>query len=247
MRKILFAFFLILVVACSDKPKFTEKIIEKSSGNCEENCLSINLNYLICKRPNKFAENFNKEIESQVVNFLLSNQTDSVSSVEVTVEQGLETFMKDYENLHQYFPEISAYELILNDSISFQNEKLISIVSSRYSYTGGAHGNSSTVLLNFDVSNGELIHNDDLFTDLVNVMQVAENQFKKEQNITSTESLNEKGFWFEDDKFHLPQNIGFSDKYLILYYNPYEIAPYAEGTFEVKIPIDEVKPFLRHF
>ncbi|MDO4228341.1 MAG: DUF3298 domain-containing protein [Capnocytophaga sp.] len=205
------------------------------------------MNYLICKRPSKFADNFNKEIETQVVNFLLSNQTDSLDVTGVTVEQGLESFMKDYNNLHQYFPEIAAYELILNDSISFQNEKIISVVSSRYSYTGGAHGISSSVLLNFDVSNGELIGNDKLFTDLSKVLQVAENQFKKEQNINPSESLNEKGFWFDDDKFHLPQNVGFSDKYLILYYNPYEIAPYVAGSFEVKIPIDEVKPFLKYF
>lgn len=81
MKKILLASFLIFLVACSDKPKFTEKIIEKSSENCDEDCLSINLNYLVSKSPKKFAPNFNKEMESQVVNFLLSNQTDSLKVV----------------------------------------------------------------------------------------------------------------------------------------------------------------------
>lgn len=245
MRKLLLVFLLIFITACSNKPKFVEQIIEKSIENCEEDCLSINLNYLICKKPNKFANNFNKEIESQVVNFLLSNQIDSLKNVEITIEESLEAFMKDYNNLHQYFPDISAYELILNDSISFENEKMISLVSSRYSYTGGAHGISSKVFLNFDLSNGELIENEDLFTDLPQVLKIAENHFKKQQNI-SAESLNEKGFWFEDDTFHLPENLGVVGENLVLYYNPYEIAPYIEGTFELKIPIEQVKKYLKY-
>lgn len=245
MRKLLLVFLLIFITACSNKPKFVEQIIEKSIENCEEDCLSINLNYLICKKPNKFASNFNKEIESQVVNFLLSNQIDSLKNVEITIEESLEAFMKDYNNLHQYFPDISAYELILNDSISFENEKMISLVSSRYSYTGGAHGISSKVFLNFDLSNGEVIENEDLFTDLPQVLKIAENHFKKQQNI-SAESLNEKGFWFEDDTFHLPENLGVVGENLVLYYNPYEIAPYIEGTFELKIPIEQVKKYLKY-
>lgn len=245
MRKPLLVFLLIFITACSNKPKFVEQIIEKSIENCEEDCLSINLNYLICKKPSKFANNFNKEIESQVVNFLLSNQIDSLKNIEITIGESLEAFMKDYNNLRQYFPDISAYELILNDSISFENEKMISLVSSRYSYTGGAHGISSKVFLNFDLSNGELIENEDLFTDLPQALKIAENYFKKQQNI-SAESLNEKGFWFEDDTFHLPENLGIVGENLILYYNPYEIAPYIEGTFELKIPVEQVKKYLKY-
>ncbi|ATA88854.1 hypothetical protein CAPN001_15230 [Capnocytophaga stomatis] len=245
MRKLLLFFLLIFAVACSDKPKFTEKIIEKSPENCEEDCPSINLNYLICKRPNKFAENFNREIESQVVNFLLSNQIDSLRNTDMTIDESLEAFIKDYDNLHQYFPNISAYELILNDSISFQNEKMLSVVSNRYSYVGGAHGIASKVFLNFDISNGELIEKEDLFTDFSQVLKVAENHFKEEQNIL-VDSLNEKGFWFEDDKFHFPENVGIVGEHLILYYNPYEIAPYAEGIFELRIPIEEVKKYLKY-
>ncbi|CEN32620.1 DUF3298 and DUF4163 domain-containing protein [Capnocytophaga cynodegmi] len=245
MRKLLLVFLLIFVVACSDKPKFTEKIVEKSEENCEDDCSSINLNYLVCKGPNKFAENFNREIESQVVNFLLSNQIDSLRNIEMTIDESLEAFVKDYDNLHQHFPNISAYELILNDSISYQNEKMLSLVSNRYSYVGGAHGISSKIFLNFDISNGEIIEKEELFTNFSEVLKIAENYFKKEQNILA-DSLNEKGFWFEDDKFHFPENVGIVGEHLVLYYNPYEIAPYVEGVFEVKIPIKEIKEYLKY-
>lgn len=246
MKKIIFICFLIAFVSCSDTPKFKEKIIEKSSENCEDDCLSVNLNYLVSSRPSKFADNFNKEIESQVVNFLLSNQTDSLRIENVSVEDALKTFLNDYNNLKGYFPDISEYELILNDSISFQNDKIVSIVSNRYSYTGGAHGIPSTVFMNFNVANGMLIQSDSLFSNRAKILEIAENQFKKQQNISPDESLNEKGFWFDDNVFHLPQNVGITEKHLILFYNPYEIAPYADGSFEVKIPINEVKDYLRY-
>ncbi len=245
MKRFLLISFSIFFVACSNKPKFNEKIIEKSAENCEEDCLSINLNYLISEKPDKFATKFNEEIESQVTNFLLSNQNDSLKVDNVSVEQALDIFMKDYNNLREHFPDIPAYELTLNDSISFQNEKMVSVVSNRYSYTGGAHGISSTVFLNFNASDGTLIERDALFSDLSKVLHIAENEFKKQQNISPDESLSEKGFWFENDTFQLPQNIGVTEKFLILFYNPYEIAPYMDGSFEVRIPIEEVKTYLK--
>ena len=245
MKKGLFVFLLVFLVACSDKPVFSEKVIEKTSEDCQEDCFSVNFSYLVCKKPTKFATNFNKEIELQIVNFLL-NQTDSTKIEATGVEQALEIFMKDYNNLHEHFPDIPPYELILNDTISFQNEKMVSIASNRYSYTGGAHGISSTVFLNFDASNGELIEREELFTNFPKVLEIAEQYFRKEQNIPSSGSVNEKGFWFENDKFQLPQNVGVSEKFLILYYNPYEIAPYVDGVFEVRIPIEEIKAYLRY-
>ena len=58
------------------------------------------------------------------------------------------------------------------------------------------------------------------------------------------ENLSENGFMFQNDIFSLPKNIGFDQNYLILLYNPYEIAPYSTGILEVKIPLSEVNHWL---
>lgn len=244
MKQLLFLFSIILLVSCSNDPKFTEKQIEKTTENCDEDCLNINFSYLFCEKPSEFAENFNKEMESQIVNFLLSSPADSLKVSGVSIEEGIDSFMKDYKNIHEHFPDIAPYELMLNDSISFQNDKIVSLVSKRYSYTGGAYGFSSTIFLNFETSNGKIIPNEALFKNANEILKIAENYFKKEQGMILSDDLNEKGFWFEDNKFHFPQNIGLSTTHLILFYNPYEIAPYVDDTFEVKIPIEEVKSFL---
>ena len=49
---------------------------------------------------------------------------------------------------------------------------------------------------------------------------------------------------FEDDTFHLPQNIFYTDKGLLLFYNPYEVASYAEGTKELLLTYKEVNDYL---
>ena len=85
---------------------------------------------------------------------------------------------------------------------------------------------------------------EELFSDNEKVVELAEKYFRETYNITQEQGLKEEGFLFENDIFTLPKNIGFSEKFLILIYNPYEIAPYSTGTLEVKIPLSEVTPWL---
>jgi hypothetical protein len=49
---------------------------------------------------------------------------------------------------------------------------------------------------------------------------------------------------FEDEKFYLPQNIFYTDKGLLLYYNSYEAASYADGPKELLLPYKEVNEYL---
>ena len=117
---------------------FEEVTVERTTENCEDNCFSVNLNYLKCKGASEFATNFNKEIELQIANFLLCNDDDSLQIDDVSIEKALDNFLSDYNNLHEHFPNIPAYELTLTDSIMWQNDKMLSLISNRYSFTGGA-------------------------------------------------------------------------------------------------------------
>ena len=44
--------------------------------------------------------------------------------------------------------------------------------------------------------------------------------------------------------FQLPETIGYSDEGIIILYNPYEIASYAQGIVEFTIPFEDVSSFL---
>ncbi|MFV8388928.1 RsiV family protein [Flavobacterium sp. LB1P71] len=57
-------------------------------------------------------------------------------------------------------------------------------------------------------------------------------------------SINATGLMFEDEKFYLPQNIFYTDKGLLLYYNSYEAASYADGPKELLLSYKEVNEYL---
>lgn len=225
------------------KLRFEEVTIERSTDDCEDDCLSVSLNYLHCKGNSEFARNFNKEIETQVANFLLSNDDDTLQ-VDISIEKALENFMSDYNNIHEHFPEIPAYELILSDSIMWQNSKMLTLVSNRYSFTGGANAVQSKVFTHFALDNGEVITNENLFTDEAKVTAIAEKYFKQTQEASVIEVLDDKGFDFDGNGFHLPKSMGISADYLILFYEPFEIASYMDAAFEVKVPMKEIMPYL---
>ena len=72
-----------------------------------------------------------------------------------------------------------------------------------------------------------------------------QNKFRQKFNIPAGKSINSKDVLFENDKFILPQNIFFKEDGLLLYYNPYEIGSFADGTKELLISYTEAEPYLK--
>ena len=152
-------------------------------------------------------------------------------------------FMNSYKSDNERYGPVPPYQIQVADSIFFQNDKIITLASYAYEYSGGVHGIGNTTFFNFKPS-GECYTNDELFIDREKITQIAEKYFREQIQIKEGQSYSDNGFWFDDDEFQLSQNIGFKGDDMILYYNPYEIAPYSLGSFEIHIPIKEVKEWI---
>ena len=120
---------------------------------------------------------------------------------------------------------------------------MVSLQRSGSEYLGGAHPIDWITYWNFKPT-GEVYTQEDLFTDKRKILDLAEKYFRKTFNLSENQELKDGGFVFQNDIFALPKNIGFDKDNLILLYNPYEIAPYSTGIMEVKIPLNEVIPWL---
>ena len=72
----------------------------------------------------------------------------------------------------------------------------------------------------------------------------SEKEFRKKYKIPEGENINAKGFFFENDKFALPENIAVTKNRVILVYNRYEAASYAEGELKLSIPKNKVAQWL---
>jgi len=161
-----------------------------------------------------------------------------------TIEKALQNFNTSYQKIKKEFPEeIIPYEASIYCNLSFQNTNILSIVIDSYLFTGGAHGSGNTRYLNMDLKTGKIIENKKLIKDYNEFSDFAEKAFRKTHKIPEKASINSTGFFFENDTFSLPTNIGITDTHLILWYNQYEIASYVEGPIKLKINKEEVSNF----
>ena len=69
---------------------------------------------------------------------------------------------------------------------------------------------------------------------------LAESYFKNE-----TDTKEQVEDYFFGEGFQLPANLGFDKNGIILLYNNYEIASYAQGITKFTIPYEEAKAFLK--
>ena len=81
----------------------------------------------------------------------------------------------------------------------------------------------------------------DIIKNQKQLTKIAEAQFRDYYEIPVGEAFSDYGFTFENDEFSLPEAIGFSNNGMILYYNSYEIAPYANGPTDLTIPFSKLE------
>ena len=48
------------------------------------------------------------------------------------------------------------------------------------------------------------------------------------------------GFWFPEEGFALPDNVGVVADSLLFHWDAYEIAPYSMGPIDVIVPAEEI-------
>ncbi|TCD00012.1 DUF3298 domain-containing protein [Pedobacter frigidisoli] len=110
------------------------------------------------------------------------------------------------------------------------------------SYSGGAHGNYSSLMYCLDIKNKRQIILSDVVKVDTNALQtLLERNLRKQYNIKTADQISSVLF----DNFLKPnKNFYFNKNGLAFMYNPYEVASYAQGQIVVFIPFTEIKPYL---
>lgn len=109
-------------------------------------------------------------------------------------------------------------------------------------YEGGAHGINQRLAMNFDNATGQLLMLDDVFVPGYQhkLCELLLEALTDKVEAKDTDELKAKGYLCAMDMF-APENFELGDDAVIFIYNPYEIAPYAEGIIELVIDNDELK------
>jgi len=216
---------------------------ERKTGDCDFSstpCAEIKFNYpQITYSANKQAIT---KINHNIINTLLApySEDKSFSNFDSMADDFLESFNEfknEFPDMHQ------SWSIQRNISVENVNDSIFSVSNREYYYMGGAHPNSMTSFINFSMMTGEAIELSDLFKPGYEneLYKAGEKIFREKQNLKPEESLNETGYWFDNDKFELNDNFLIKKKGLLFLFNPYEVAAYVFGAIEVFIPYKDIK------
>lgn len=176
------------------------------------------------------------------------NASHEGSNIEEMMKEYTKAYILDYlsegkDAIANYEGDITAttnwmcYEEIRNGKIIFNQQGFFSYSVSQYSYTGGAHGNSSNKVATLDLcSNKQLQLRDILLKDnLSTVKEIFLKQLAAQSGVNSVEDLRENSDFFNIDDIEMTENFYISNEGLTFVYDPIEIAPYSSGEITVTL------------
>lgn len=207
--------------------------LDEKAGPCvndstSERCISVEISYpsILKGSSHQVLQTMNANIRAGILEY--ANVTEQSGDFESLVAE-LES---EYTSVTKDFPDYNTpWQLEVKSDILYQDSLYISLASTVYSYTGGAHANSLQIYRSYDLKTGKVITLKDILApgseEALN--EAAELEFRMDKQIPPSRNLDEEGYFFEGNRFQLNDNFAILNRSLLFYFNPYEIAPYALG------------------
>lgn len=227
----------LVVLACNKEVKlnFETQHIEKSTD------ATFAINYPKAIGKKEVAEKINQQIEQVITSQMNMKEA---SENDISVSEAVSRFDKEYKTFKSDFQDSSQkWEVQIDGEVVYETPEIICISLRSYIDTGGAHGNGGITFLNFNPETGTVLNQNDLINNLTEFEKIAEKAFKDQTKPKDNDETMEDYFFGE--AFQLPANIGFTTDGLVLLYNNYEIASYAQGITKIVLPYSEIKNLLK--
>ena len=221
-------------------PKEYEK---KTTLPCKDICTYVSISIPNATGPKVASDSINNKIFNTVRSIVYFGEKPTNAT---NYDDLMESFIQSYEELAKKFPDDAmSWEAKIKATVDYKTDSIINIKLHNYMFTGGAHGYEGDRSLLFSPQTGKSLTYADIFKDEAAFTKYAEQKFRTKYKIPANRSINATGLMFENEKFALPQNIFFRENGILLYYNAYEVAAYAEQQKEILIPYSEADAYLR--
>ncbi|MDE5591842.1 MAG: DUF3298 and DUF4163 domain-containing protein [Helicobacter sp.] len=158
-------------------------------------------------------------------------------------ENSMQTYIKNADIEHQTvesFLEYNPLEEIVEDSLVYFDQKLLVFEKNGYLYTGGAHGISEKWGVVLSRSEGLINLNEKIN---LNSQRLKTELWKKYQQYLKDTSYSATEPYIDFEDFKVSDSILLDYDGVIFVYQPYEIAPYAAGIIELKLPLKHFEKF----
>lgn len=189
--------------------------IEKSEKDVYQ--LEADIPILINLDSKKIQEKYNNLFRDNILTF-----------IEYTIEMA-----KDNEHSFEG-TDFPKREFVGKVNFDLKNsDKILSIKINYYQYTGGAHGNPYSLSYNIDLTTGK-----DL--ELVDFLQKQNMSLKDVEAVIKSEIENQPEIFFQSNDYSFQELAAdqfyyLEDDKIVIYFQPYAIAPYSSGMPEFKI------------
>jgi hypothetical protein len=130
-------------------------------------------------------------------------------------------------------------------NVVYNKHGLLSYSVKSEQYTGGAHGGVNYRNALIDLSTGEKLQEEDLFTEesLPLINQILIKKLEAQNNVESPEELEQIGY-FDVSQIGQYKNFYLTDNGLTYVFNAYEIGSYALGTIKLNLSFKDMEGFI---
>lgn len=189
---------------------------------------------------------------------ILSPDFLSITDKHISVDEAVDSFVTKYlSDYKAFYGELyradksnsTSYncEYILSSGVSQDNADYYTYQANVYSYMGGAHGSSITVVRNIDVKTGKIVTLRDLFVPGYE-RSLGEEIVKTlcdEHGAKDLKSLSAKTTIFDGIDVYASDNFIIGKKSMTFIYSPDEIASHVTGEVRVKVDNGDIENILR--
>lgn len=266
MYRILPVIIMALLLSCSSEQKSSQQEVEqtqvqdtlidsvaftKLNRDTKSSCSGGTENEFtyngVFPSPTPDAE-LNKLVANTVVeniknSFMIDNQVDlshvdSLHEFNPLIDQWTKAFLRDACEAQNGFDMAMSWELEVQNGVERNSNGVLTLYFSQYSFTGGAHGNSSMQYVNIDTRTSSVIDIEAVIQDSAKFVKLGDQKLRKFLEIDDQTPYTEAGL--NMDEFPMTNNFGFTEEGVVLFYNAYEIGPYSLGTVELTFTYDEL-------
>lgn len=158
--------------------------------------------------------------------------------------EGADLFkMKEIDSIPTAEPAMVYSKDMIASVITF-SPKFISYQIMTATYNGGAHGMTESSYINYDFNTGKVLTYDKAFRPDSEpaLLQAVKDNLMTRYNVSSMKELDKRGIF--TDQIYVSKNFYIQGYEIVFHYNPYEIAPYSEGSINVRVPYFQIEDCL---
>lgn len=198
-------------------------------------------------RPVEIVSEYNA-VDDDRFDIKINKPRTEVSSIDARfdafIQQEQEAFMKSIEGIT--LPEGFNYEFSVDYRVVDYSDTVKTFVFDVYQYTGGAHGLPYTTTMTFDFETESLIELKDLFKPGSEYLQLL-SDLASADLLAREDGMMGDEVWVREGTAPTLENFArfaLTPRELILYFDVYQVAPYAAGKQEVVIPLARLSDVL---